>query len=566
MATIEAILMVRDGAATLPRVLAHYAAQGVPVRAIDHGSNDATPDILHGALGQGVVSVRRVPFDGTFRLDEQMALKRELIADVQADWVLHLDADEVMEAPLPHQTLADLAAEADAAGAGVVDFDEFVFVPVSETEDHAKGDFVASMRRYYHFRPDGFALHRLFRPAFLTDVWGETGGHRATTDQALVHHRRGRKRHYLGLSLSDLRAQYLPRVFPANGLRRGLHGNRVPTSPDFVVPPDPARLFDLDADGWRTDRPEPRHLVFRQDPGYEAPLPAPAPPPDIPPMPFIVGTGRSGTTLLRMMLDSHPDVAVPPETHWLLPAARVARTEGWTDETLRAALQASHNWQDMGIDDDALGGVLADLAERTPAALLRAIYAAYARRHGKDRYGDKTPNHGLTMEEVQRALPEAAFVHVIRDGRDVAASFRSLWFGPGDDPSEAARFWAWRVGRLRQGGALVPRYLEVRYEALVTDTEATLRAVCDFCALPFHEAMLRSHERATDRLAELGDLDTAQGTRPQDDRRAIHTLTSAPPDRSRIGRFRQTMSEEDVTRFERVAGPLLGALGYPRAS
>ena len=573
MTGVEAILVVRNGAKTLARVLDHLETEGVSLLAADHGSTDATWDLLAARRGGVVRCLRREPYKGMHDQERQLSLKAEMMESVRAPWVLHLDADEIIEAPEDGQTLGNLAAEADRAGAAAVDFREFVFVPTTEDEDYAGGDFVQTMRWYYHFAPPGRALQRLFRREAKLDKWLASGGHRVC-DDANLHAVRGRHRHYIGLSLDDLRSQYLPRVFPGAELARGWHANRVPTSPDFVTAPDRSRMYHLDRDGWRFDRPERQHLIYHQQPPFERPAPrSVGAAPERSAKPFIVGTGRSGTTLLRMLLDAHPDMAITPETHWLPPLLDVMRRGSADRRDVTRALADSHNWQDMNLPDETLASLL-DRHWRADAdggfgeaasRLLAGIYDAYADAHGAARAGDKTPLHGLRMQQIHEVLPEAAFIHVVRDGRDVATSYRGLWFGPGHDPRAAAMHWAWRVGRIRQQAEFVPRYMEVRYEELVTDTEAVLRRICAFCELTFAPEQLRAHERAAGRLAELGDLVTPAGVRTEAQRRGIHKLTERPPDPSRIGRWRTAMSREEVSAFEAVAGPLLEALGYDSA-
>ena len=131
----------------------------------------------------------------------------------------------------------------------------------------------------------------------------------------------------------------------------------------------------------------------------------------------------------------------------------------------------------------------------TYADVIRCLNASYARSRGKTRYGNKTPKHVLHMPEIAELFPEARFVHIVRDGRDVALSYLSKDFGPSDVRS-AADVWRARVERGRADGARLGerRYAELRYEDLLTDPEAELRTICAFLDLPFDDAMLRYHE------------------------------------------------------------------------
>src|SRR5262249_25559921 len=151
---------------------------------------------------------------------------------------------------------------------------------------------------------------------------------------------------------------------------------------------------------------------------------------------------RSGTTLLRLMLNAHPDLAIPPETGFLEPLAYLAQA-GETDprrifSTIIDYPPDAPIWPDFQISQAAFWERLRAIPGLTPAEAARAFYRMYAERHGKSRWGEKTPLHGLHMAAIGALLPEARFIHVIRDGRDVALSLRGLWFSPGDDITKLA--------------------------------------------------------------------------------------------------------------------------------
>lgn len=291
-----------------------------------------------------------------------------------------------------------------------------------------------------------------------------------------------------------------------------------------------------------------------------------------PPMPIVVGAPRSGTTLLRLMLDAHPALAIPPETGFLRDAARLAAG----DASARGALFASitqhppeaPNWPDFGLEAAALHAALAAIDTFDVAEGVRAFYRLYAARFGKARYGDKTPLYCLHLPEIEALLPEAHFIHLVRDGRDVALSLRENWFAPARDLAGLARHWTQWVSRARSDGAERRRYLEVRYEELVEKPQTVLERICAFLALPFDAAMLRHHERAAERLAEHGERLRSDGSvalskteRARQQQRAL-----GPPDRTRIQAWRHAMTRDERAGFESVAGPLLRELGYDVAA
>jgi hypothetical protein len=285
-----------------------------------------------------------------------------------------------------------------------------------------------------------------------------------------------------------------------------------------------------------------------------------------PPAPFIVGVNRSGTTLLRLMLDSHPELTIPPETHFVPEMIRLARRDNTTRKRLVRAATDHPRWGDFGLDEEALLARLQDVKPLNPTDAIRAFYDLYAEKEGKPRWGDKTPRYMRAMPRIERALPEARFIHLIRDGRDVALSQaeRAL---DGQEPeiTEVAERWQRRIETARAHSADLDDYLEVRYEDLVGDPEATLRRICGFLELPYDAKMLEYHRRAAGRLTEM-DRDLGSGEngpiRTAGERLAGHAMTSSPPSTDRCGRWREEMPAAEEAEFERVAGGLLADLGY----
>ncbi|MCB0874677.1 MAG: sulfotransferase [Solirubrobacterales bacterium] len=289
------------------------------------------------------------------------------------------------------------------------------------------------------------------------------------------------------------------------------------------------------------------------------------------PAPFVVGVNRSGTTLLRMMLDAHPELTIPPETHFIPEVIRRANHEN-TRRRLIRSITKHPRWGDFGLDEDEFRARAKRVKPLTAAGAIRCFYELYAEKQGKPRWGDKTPRYMRAMPRIARALPEARFIHLIRDGRDVALSQRERVIG-GQDVAMAAMAERWqrRIVAAREGAAEIRSgaYLEIRYEDLVTDTESTLRTVCDFIGIRFDAGMLDYHRRAEERLAEMNrDLDNSDSgvVRTADNRLAAHALTTEPPTTNRCGRWRSEMTGDEVAEFERGAGALLSELGYELGS
>jgi hypothetical protein len=274
---------------------------------------------------------------------------------------------------------------------------------------------------------------------------------------------------------------------------------------------------------------------------------------------------RSGTTLLRMMLDAHSELTIPPETHFVPTLIKACRGPGAAPEDALAAMKSAREWGDFGFSDEEMLTRLRATGKLRPGPAVRTFYEAYMEQQGKSRWGEKTPTYVQKMKLIQRALPEARFVHVIRDGRDVALSVldrtvREL------TAADVARRWQKKITKAREDSPKLRHYKEVRYEDLILDTEAVLRDVAEFIELPWEDAMLAYHERSSERLKEMARAlpgDNRAKELSVERRMATHAMTTKPPTADRVARWREQMSTEQRAEFEAVAGGLLAELGYP---
>jgi hypothetical protein len=273
---------------------------------------------------------------------------------------------------------------------------------------------------------------------------------------------------------------------------------------------------------------------------------------------FIVGVHRSGTTLLRYMLNSSPRIYIPPESDFIpyffgrapreeLSEARI----GQILDEIFSRYRLVKEWQ--GDPPDVETFVTA-MPGRRPADFLEALYRTYARQQGASRWGDKTPIYASYLDLLHEIFPRARFVHIIRDGRDVALSMLDKW---GDkefhvDVYFTARNWVRRIGQAQASGArLGPKlYYEMRYERLVEDPEGELRPLCDFLGEPYVPEMARPQQLAREQIA-AGNF---------------HDAVRRPPNISRIGRWKKEMGSADLRLLQRIAGGMLAKLGYELAA
>ena len=247
------------------------------------------------------------------------------------------------------------------------------------------------------------------------------------------------------------------------------------------------------------------------------------------------------------MLDSHPALAIPGEDEFLL-AELEAATPFATGRRI-AAEEVEARLSTHRSTSDVLGGALAAATDVTLPEWFRLAYSRYARSFGKERYGDKTPGLVAHISTLSEMLPEAVFVHVLRDGRDVAGAFLDQPWGP-KTVSAAARTWKRLVDAGRRSGAAIgpERYVEVRYEALVEEPEPILRGLCGALALDFDPTMLDYRGSATRAIAASPYPDS-------------HDRLLEPPTTG-LRDWRVDMALVDRMRFETIAGDSLRGAGY----
>jgi len=263
------------------------------------------------------------------------------------------------------------------------------------------------------------------------------------------------------------------------------------------------------------------------------------------PRPVIVlGVGRSGTTLLRVMLDRNTTLAIPYESFFVLPLAhrhgRRPRVVAFLDDVGRFP-----QLREWGIAPEDVAPRLRE--GMTTGEAIAAIFETYAEQRGKPRWGDKTPLYMQSLPLLERLFPDAVWIHLVRDGRDAALSFLALpegfsgktWAQPRTVAQFAARWRSEILAARRIRG----HYLELRYEDLVAEPEREVRRVCEHASLPWEPAM----------LDHTGVSEVAQ--MPE------HRNIAKPPTAG-LRDWRTEMSREDALAFEGVAGDVLRSAGY----
>lgn len=254
---------------------------------------------------------------------------------------------------------------------------------------------------------------------------------------------------------------------------------------------------------------------------------------------FVMGCGRSGTTLLRGMLERHPRLWGGPESgifNRRVDPKALADKFLWNPE--RAARIAAET--------------------NSAVAFAERFFGEQTREAGKARWVEKTPKHVVCLGYLLGAFPNARFIHVIRDGRDVACSLRNhpkaafrngkiVPLNTNNPIPKCIDRWVHdtSAGLAYRGH---PRLLEVRYEALVADPSATVRTVCEFLGEAFDPACTSG--------------DDAGKSAEQRMRTPNNMSSYGKVGDSSVGRWRRDLRPAELAACLRKGGPLLEALGY----
>jgi sulfotransferase family protein len=268
------------------------------------------------------------------------------------------------------------------------------------------------------------------------------------------------------------------------------------------------------------------------------------------PAPVLIGAcARSGTTLLGAMLGASPEAVTVPEARFKWNLLESCGVAGEAIDLACAVRKLSGDWKfrQWGIELPPPDDIP---AEQVPyAALLRHLALQYGLRWHKPSpkvWVDHTPGNVQYMARLGRVMPDSKFVHLVRDGRAVAASQIPLDWGP-NDIFEAAQSWGFKVGMgVAACGSLGDdRAITVRYEDLVCEPQATLSGLCHFLRIAYDEGMV-----------ERRDYQVPKYTARQ------HQLVSAVPDSSHAELWRAQLTAEQIEAFEYLTGDMLVYLGY----
>lgn len=271
---------------------------------------------------------------------------------------------------------------------------------------------------------------------------------------------------------------------------------------------------------------------------------------------FIVGVHRSGTTLLRYILSSHPDVYVPEESDFiprffLHGPKRPLSAQKVTEHlhTIFNEYRFVRDWKGEPPDPQAVWAEIA--SDPTPSAFLNALYTRYAQQNQAYRWGDKTPIYASYISLLHQIFPKARFIHIIRDGRDAALSMLEKYAADEFhvDVYFAAWNWVRRIHTAQKAAQYLPthQYVEIRYENLVADPEPIVQQVCAFLELDYHPEMLMQHQLAQQQI-------------PADSHFFANVRKPITP--KKVGRWQYDLTKRDQRLVQAVQRSLLTELDY----
>lgn len=259
---IVALLTVRNEQRHLARCLEHLYSQGIETCLIDNGSTDSTLEIAQSFLSRGVCRIEHFPFNGCFELEKILLNEERLAAEIDADWLIHHDADEIRQAPSQYKTLKEGIEDADRQGYNAINFDEFVFLPTSDEEDFEGKDYVKEMQYYYFFEPHPLRRLNAWKKTVNIDLHSHAG-HRIEFADRKIFPTEFILRHYIVLSKSHALQKY-SRIYSENRIKKWGHNERTLFKPQWLNFPSKARLKKLNDSGNNWDKSDPwvQHEIF----------------------------------------------------------------------------------------------------------------------------------------------------------------------------------------------------------------------------------------------------------------------------------------------------------------
>lgn len=213
---------------------------------------------------------------------------------------------------------------------------------------------------------------------------------------------------------------------------------------------------------------------------------------------FIVGCQRSGTTLLRLILNAHSCIAIPEEARFLAPLLKYKNIDknykGAELLTLRNYLKNNKQFALWNFDSFGFFAKLDSLESISLRDLIDLMFSSYCAYENKTIWGDKSLFFG-SVPILHRLFPDARFIHIIRDGRDVFDSWRKI-DKTKSNPAVISLDWAYKEKSINTAFDKLPddKKLSVKYEDLINSPGQMIKKLCNFLEIPFEHNMLEFYK------------------------------------------------------------------------
>lgn len=281
---------------------------------------------------------------------------------------------------------------------------------------------------------------------------------------------------------------------------------------------------------------------------------------------FIIGNPRSGTTLLRLMLTNHRNIIIPPECGFAIWFYEKYHSLPFSESIIDAFVQdvaTARKIETWNLNYSKLREYLVKSNTTSYPQAVSAVYEFYGHSSGKifHRWGDKNNYYLHHIETLYEMYPSAQFIHIVRDGRDVACSYKALHrsriaskYAP-DLPvnvHDIAREWVENIQKIRRAFERLPfeQVFEVRYEELVSQTVQELQKICSFLREPYDPAM------------ELYYIKNQQEHQEPVEFLQWKAKTVEKPTASEVGKYKRELTHVEIEEFNRIAAHVLKTYNY----
>ncbi len=282
---------------------------------------------------------------------------------------------------------------------------------------------------------------------------------------------------------------------------------------------------------------------------------------------YILGNPRSGTSLFRLMLNQHSQVVAPPESGFAL--WWYAKYKNWaiTDnsnleqvERFVHDVSTSKKIETWELDYEYLTALIQREQPKNYSDLICLVYCSYHKELDIKVIADKNNYYIKHLEELPLIWPDARYIHVLRDGRDVACSYLDMTQISTASPykpqlntniAEIAKEWSANCRNIIDvEKKLGSKVLTVKFEDLINSSVEILNEVCAFLDIPFESKMLQYYEQESPKLTEPAQTFDWKAK------------TKEKPDPSRVGRYRKDLTPKQVECFNQEAGEMLRFFNY----